>query len=138
MSEMEETLKGIIISLLFCVIFVSGVSKVESDSGVCPDGTTKVPNSNICIEKVNPTRLANFEDIAMYCLSKNLNICLAEQIIKACQEGSIKVPSGQSSILFLTSSGMYARIAPDCNISKTGPIGPTEKEQFLCCEKIAK
>jgi len=138
MSEMEETLKGIIISLLFCVIFVSAVSKVESDSGVCPDRTTKVPNSNICIEQVNPARLANFKDIAMYCLSKNLDICLAEQIIKACQEGSIKAPSGQSSIVFLTSSGMYVRIAPDCNISKTGPIGPTEKEQSLCCDKIAK
>ena len=138
MSEMEETLKGITISLLFCVIFVSGVSKVESNSGVCPDGTTKVPNSNICIEKVNPTRLANFKDIAMYCLSRNLDICLAEQIIKACQEGSIKVSSGESSIVFLTSSGMFVRITSDCNISKTGPIGSTEKEQFLCCEKIAK
>lgn len=138
MSRMEETLKRIAITLLFYFIFVSGVNKVESKSGVCPDGTTKVPNSNICIEQVNPTRLANFKDIAMFCLSRNLDVCLAEQIIKACQEGSIKVSSGQSYIVFLTSSGMFVRITPDCNVSKTGPIGSTEKEQFLCCGKPAK
>src|ERR1700751_1655428 len=134
MSKME-TLKRIITTFLFCFIFVLGINIVEAKTGKCPDGTMKVPDSNICIEQVNPTRLANFKDIAMYCLSRNLDICLAEQIIKSCQEGSIKVLSGQSSIVFLTSSGMFVRITPDCNISKTGPIGSTEKEQFLCCDK---
>jgi hypothetical protein len=137
MTEIE-TLKRNTSTLFCCFIFVFVITISESETGACPDDTVKVPNSNICIEKVNPTRLADFKEIAMYCLSKHLDICLAEQIIKACQEGSIKVTSGQSSIVFLTSSGMYARIAPDCNISKTGPIGPTEKEHFLCCEKIAK
>jgi hypothetical protein len=133
-----EILKRITSTLFCCFIFVFLITIPESESGVCPDGTVKVPNSNICIEKVNPTRLANFKDIAMYCLSKNLDICLAEQIIKACQEGSIKVSSVESSIVFLTSSGMFVRITSDCNISKTGPIGSTEKEQFLCCDRLTK
>src|ERR1700757_3043747 len=89
-----ETLKRIITTFLFYFIFVLlWINIVEAKTGKCPDGTVKVPGSNLCIEQVNPTRLANFKDIAMYCLSRNLDICLAEQIIKACQEGSIKVPS---------------------------------------------
>ena len=133
-----ETLKRITTTLFFCFIFVFGITIAESKSGECPEGTVKVPNSNICIEKVNPARLANFKDIAIYCLSRNLDICLAEQIVKACQEGSIKVPSAQSSIVFLTSSGMFMRIMPDCDVSKTGPISSAEKEPFLCCDKLAK
>ncbi|HZX13658.1 MAG TPA: hypothetical protein VFF49_04585 [Thermodesulfobacteriota bacterium] len=87
---------------------------------------------------MNPARTANFKEIAMHCLSKKMDICLAEQIIKACEEGSIKVPPDQSSLLFLTSSGMYLRITSDCNLAKTGPIGSTEKEQFLCCDRLAE
>ncbi len=133
-----KTLKKITALLLSCIIIVLGINIVESKSGGCPEGTVKVPNSNLCIEKLNPTRTANFKEIAMYCLSKKMNICLAEQIVKACEEGSIKVPSDQSSLLFLTSSGMYLRITPDCNLAKTGPIGSTEKEQFLCCDKVSE
>lgn len=134
----EKIFKLIISTLLFCLILVFGIDIDETKSGGCPDGTVKVPNSNLCIEKLNPTRTANFKEIAMYCLSKNMDICLAEQIVKACEEGSIKVPSDQSSLLFLTSSGMYLRITPDCNLAKTGPIGSTEKEQFLCCDRLAE
>ena len=130
--------KKISFPLLFCSILVFGINIIESKSVGCPESTVKVPNSNLCIEKLNPTRTANFKEIAMYCLSKNMDICLAEQIVKACEEGSIKVPSDQSSLLFLTSSGMYLRITPDCNLAKTGPIGSTEKEQFLCCDKLAE
>jgi hypothetical protein len=137
MNKMEAV-KRVTLIILFCFIFVLAIDIVESKSGVCPEGTVKVPNSNICIEKANPTRVANFKDISMYCLSRNMDICLAEQIVKACVEGSIKVPSSQSSIVFLTSSGMFVRIMPDCNISKTGPIASSEKEQFLCCDKLAK
>ncbi|MGH7901675.1 MAG: hypothetical protein ACRENZ_08045, partial [Thermodesulfobacteriota bacterium] len=92
----------------------------------------------ICIENVNPSRLASFKEIAMYCLSKNLDICLAEEIIKACEEGSIKVPSDLGFTTFLTSSGMYLNMTPKCDISKTGPIGSADKQQFLCCAKVDK
>ena len=133
-----ETLKKITAILFTCIIFILGINILESKSSGCPEGTVKVHNSNLCIEKLNPARTANFKEIAMYCLSKNMDICLAEQIVKACEEGSIKVPSDQSSLLFLTSSGMYLRITSDCNLAKTGPIGSTEKEQFLCCAKLAE
>lgn len=133
----NETFKKIIFPLLFSLISVLVINIAESKSGGCPEGTVKVPNSNICIEKLNLTRTANFKEISMYCLSKNMDVCLAEQIVKACGEGSIKVPSDQSSLLFLTSSGMYLRINPDCNISKTGPISSTDKELFLCCDKVS-
>ncbi|HWP90612.1 MAG TPA: hypothetical protein VNN20_00215 [Thermodesulfobacteriota bacterium] len=136
-NKMEE-IERITLTLLYCFIFVLAIDVVQSKSRECPEGTMKVPNSNICIEKVNPTRAANFKDVSMYCLSRNLDICLAEQIVKACQEGLIKVPSVQSPMVFLTSSGMFVSMMPDCNISKTGPIGSSEKEQFLCCAKLSK
>ena len=133
-----ETVRKTSFALIFCLVLISGIYIAESKSVGCPEGTVKVPNSNLCIEKLNPARTANFKEIAMHCLSKKMDICLAEQIIKACEEGSIKVPPDQSSLLFLTSSGMYLRITPDCNLAKTGPIGSTEKEQFLCCDKLAE
>lgn len=133
----NETFKKITFALLLSLISVLVINIEESESGGCTEGTVKVPNSNICIEKLSPKRTANFKEISMYCLSKNMDICLAEQIVKACAEGSVKVPSDQSSLLFLTSSGMFVRITPDCNISKTGPIGSTEKELFLCCDKVS-
>jgi hypothetical protein len=132
------TFKQITFAFMFSLMLVLGVNIGVSESGGCPEGTVKVPNSNLCIEKLNPTRTANFKEIAMYCLSKNMDICLAEQIVKACEEGAIKVPSDQSSLLFLTSSGMYLRITPDCNLAKTGPIGSTEKELFLCCVRVSE
>lgn len=131
-------LERITLTILYCFIFVLSMDIVQSKSSGCPESTLKVPNSNICIEKVNPTRVANFKDVSMYCLSRNLDICLAEQIVKACQEGLIKVPSVQSPMLFLTSSGMFVSMMSDCNISKTGPIGSSEKQQFLCCAKLSK
>jgi hypothetical protein len=134
----NETFKKIIFALLFSLISVLGINIEEPKSSGCPEGTVKVPNSNICIEKLSPKRTATFKEISMYCLSKNMDICLAEQIVKACVEGSVKVPSDQSSLLFLTSSGMYLRINQDCNLAKTGPISSTEKEQFLCCDKLPK
>ncbi len=133
----NETFKEIIFALLLSLISVLVINIAESKSGGCPEGTVKVPNSNICIEKLSPKRTGTFKEISMYCLSKNMDICLAEQIVKACVEGSVKVPSDQSSLLFLTSSGMYLRINQDCNLVKTGPISSTEKEQFLCCDRAS-
>ena len=96
---------------------------VESEGAGCPEGMVNVPSSNICIENMNPSRVASFREIAIFCLSRNLDICLAEEIIKACEEGSIKISSDQGFVTFLTSSGMYLNITPKCDISKTGPIG---------------
>jgi len=137
LSEME-TYRRTITTIFICFIIILGINVVESKSGACPEGMANVPNSNICMEKLNPSRVANFKEIAMYCLSKNLDICLAEEIIKACEEGSIKVPSDQGFATFLTSSGMYLNMTPKCDISKTGPIGSSDKQQFLCCAKVDK
>ena len=123
-------------TIFICFIFISGINIVESKGAGCPEGMVNVPNSNICIEKINPSMVASFKEIAMYCLSKNFDICLAEEIIKACEEGLIKVSSDQGFVTFLTSSGMYLNITPKCDISKTGPIGSSDKQQFLCCAKV--
>lgn len=137
LSEMETSMR-IILALFVFLIFTLSMNIGESKSGGCPEGMANVPNSNICIENINPSRLASFKEIAMYCLSKNLDICLAEEIIKACEEGTIKVPSDLGFTTFLTSSGMYLNMTPKCDISKTGPIGSADKQQFLCCAKVDK
>jgi hypothetical protein len=131
-----NTFSKITSSILICFFILSVISVSETGSSVCPEGTVKVPNSNICIEQLNPLRVATFKDIAMYCLSRELDICLAEHIVKACEESMIKIPSGKIYIKFLTSSGMFINIAQDCNVSRTGPIGSNEKEMFLCCDKL--
>ena len=135
LSEMETSIR-IILALFICFIFILGINMVESEGAGCPEGMVNVPNSNICIEKINPSRVASFKEIAIHCLSKNLDICLAEEIIKACEEGLIKVSSDQGFTTFLTSSGMYLNMTPKCDISKTGPIGSSDKQQFLCCTEL--
>ena len=133
-----ETYGGTFTTIFIFLVFIWGMNIAESKGGECPEGMANVPNSNICIENINPTRLASFKEIAIYCLSKKLDICLAEEIIKACEEGSIKVPSDQGFTTFLTSSGMYLNMTTKCDISKTGPIGSADKRQFLCCAKADK
>ncbi len=131
-----ETYRRTITTIFICFIFILGIKIDESKSGGCPEGMANVPNSNFCIENINPSRLASFKETAMYCLTKNLDICLAEEIIKACEEGSIRISSDQGFATFLTSSGMYLNVTPKCEISKTGPIGSADRQQFLCCAKI--
>jgi len=126
----------VITGFLLCSFILLVMSVAKSKSSGCPEGTVKIPKSNICIEELNPSRLSNFKAMAMNCLSRNLDVCLAEQIVKACEEGTIKLPSITEFVTFLTSSGMFVNITQDCNVSKTGPIGSKENEMFLCCGKI--
>jgi hypothetical protein len=121
---------------LLCSVVLFAISVAESECSGCPEGTVKIPRSDICIEKLHPSRLSNFKGMAMDCLSRNLDVCLAEQIVKACEEGTIKLPPNRDFVTFLTSSGMFVNITQDCDVSKTGPIGSKEYEMFLCCGKI--
>ena len=124
--------------ILFCsvVLLVSAVDK--SSGSDCPDGTVKVPKSNICIEELDTSRTSNFKAIAIYCLSRNLDICMAEHIVKACEEGTIKLPTKMEFATFLTSSGMFVNVTQDCDVSKTGPIGSKENQLFLCCSNLSE
>lgn len=128
----------VITGILFCSVVLLTLTATNSRSNSCPEGTVKIPKSNICIEHLNPSRLSNFKAMAMYCLSRNLDICLAEQIVKACEEGTIKLPSDMDFVTFLTSSGMYIDITQDCDVSKTGPIGSKENQMFLCCANLSE
>ncbi len=126
----------VISGILFCSVVLLTLTVTNSRSNSCPEGTVKISKSNICIEQLNPSSLSNFKAMAMYCLSRNLDICLAEQIVKACEEDTIKLPSNVDFVTFLTSSGMYVNITQDCDVSNTGPIGSEENQMFLCCANL--
>jgi hypothetical protein len=128
----------VISGFLFCSIVLLIMSVANSEGSDCPEGTVRVPKSNICIEELNPSRLSSFKGMAMYCLSRNLDICMAEHIVKACEEGTIKLPSNMDFVPFLTSSGMFVNITQDCDVSKTGPIGSKENQMFLCCANLSE
>ena len=130
-------MREIVSSLLFSVVLLSFGITLSEGRG-CPDGMLKIPKSNVCIEELNPSRLSNFKAIAMYCLSQNLDICMAEHIVKACEEGTIKLPTKMEFTTFLTSSGMFVNVTQDCDVSKTGPIGSKENRLFLCCSNLSE
>jgi hypothetical protein len=135
---LNQSYMRVISGFLFCSVVLLALTVNKSNSSGCPEGTMKIPKSNICIEKLNPSRLWNFKAMAMYCLSRNLDICLAEQIVKACEEGTIKLPSNMDFVTFLTSSGMFVNITQDCDVAKTGPIGSKENQMFLCCANLSE